>query len=301
MLINKIIVTGATGAVGSAVVRKALECGWHVTCLVHEGSNRVSNIPDHENVDIIECNVSNYYQLDLKETFDVFIHLSWEKTFGAQRDDVDIQVKNIQYTLDACRLAKRLGCKKFIGAGSQAEYGVTDVDLAPILRVNPESGYGIAKFASGKMSALLCKQIGLEFNWVRILSVYGPNDGKKTFISYLIDEFKAGNSPKVTRCEQIWDYLYSDDAGSAFLAIAKRGIDGKTYVLGSGDGRKMSEFVEDIRLAINPSIEVQYGAIGYYPHQPMHLVADISELTADTDWKPNTKFVDGIKQILEWQ
>lgn len=293
-----IIITGATGSIGTAIIRQGITQDHSFVCIVHKGSQRVGNLLHSEKIQIVECNLSDYSNLQINGTFDVFIHLAWENTFGAQRDDVGIQVKNIQYTLDACRLAKRLGCRKFIGAGSQAEYGVTNIDLSPSLHVNPESGYGIAKYASGKMATILCSQIGIEFNWVRILSIYGPNDGAKTFISNLINEFKSGNSPKVTKCEQIWDYLYSDDAGNAFLAIAERGIDGKTYVLGSGKGRKMSEYLESIKNAINPSTNVQYGAIEYYPHQPMYLVADITELIEDTGWKPQVAFIEGIKKML---
>ena len=128
--------------------------------------------------------------------------------------------------------------KVFIGAGSQAEYGVQSVDLTPELPVKPESGYGIAKYATGKLSAMLCKSLGMRQNWVRNLSVYGPNDGENTLISYVIRELKAGRSPELTKCEQIWDYLYADDAGDAILAIAEKGVDGKAYPLGSGKGRK---------------------------------------------------------------
>jgi nucleoside-diphosphate-sugar epimerase len=224
--------------------------------------------------------------------------MSWEKTFGASRDDAEVQMRNIQYTLDACHLAKRCGCKAFVGAGSQAEYGIQSVDLTPDLPVSPESGYGIAKFAAGKLSAMLCKSIGIRQNWVRILSVYGPNDGENTLISYVIKELKAGRSPELTKCEQIWDYIYADDAADAILAIAEHGIDGKVYPLGSGKGRKLSEYIEDIRNKINPSIPVKYGAKDYYPHQPMHLVSDIQQLTEDTGWKPQYSFSEGRDRLL---
>lgn len=295
---NKIIVTGATGCVGSAIVRRGLAQGMEVTCIVHEGSKRLSNLPQDEKVKIVECNLSNYGTLNLSDNYDVFIHMAWEKTFGASRDDAEVQMRNIQYTLDACHLAKRCGCKVFVGAGSQAEYGVQSVDLTPDLQVNPESGYGIAKFAAGKLSAMLCKSLGLRQNWVRILSVYGPNDGENTLISYVIRELKAGRSPELTKCEQIWDYLYADDAADAILAVAERGTDGKTYPLGSGKGRRLSDFIEDIRTLINPSITIKYGVKEYYPHQPMHLVADVSELITDTYWKPYTTFIDGIYSIV---
>lgn len=295
---QNIIVTGATGCVGSAVVRQAIAQGMSVTCMVHKGSQRVSNLLQSEQVHVIECNLSDYYSLELEGQYDAFIHLSWEKTYGASRDDADIQTRNIQYTLDAVKLAHRCGCKVFVGAGSQAEYGVQSQDLTPNLPVSPESGYGIAKFAAGKLSAMLCKSLGVRHNWVRILSVYGPNDGENTLISYAIRELKAGRSPELTKCEQIWDYLYADDAGDAILSVAANGVDGKTYPLGSGQGRKLSEYIEEIRQIINPSVKVQYGVKDYYPHQPMHLVADISELTNDTGWQPRTSFEEGIRSFV---
>ncbi len=292
---NKIIVTGATGCVGSAIVRRALAQGMEVTCIVHEGSRRLGNLPQNERVKIVECNLSNYNSLNIDGQHDAFIHMAWEKTFGASRDDADTQTRNIQYTLDACHLAKRCGCQVFVGAGSQAEYGVQTVDLTSDLPVNPESGYGIAKYAAGKLSAMLCKSLGIRQNWVRILSVYGPNDGENTLISYVIRELKAGRSPELTKCEQTWDYLYADDAADAILAIAEKGIDGKAYPLGSGNGRKLSEYIEDIRNLINPAIEVKYGVKDYYPHQPMHLLANIVDLNTDTEWKSKFSFIDGIK------
>lgn len=295
---KNIIVTGATGCVGSGVVRRALANDIHVTCIVHQGSKRLSNLPKDERIKIVECNLSDYHDLEIEGQYDAFIHLSWEKTFGASRDDAEVQTRNIQYTLDAVHLAHRCGCKVFIGAGSQAEYGVQSVDLTPELPVKPESGYGIAKYAAGKLSAMLCQSLGMRQNWVRILSVYGPNDGENTLISYVIRELKAGRSPELTKCEQLWDYLYADDAGDAILAITAKGIDGKIYPLGSGKGRKLSEYIEDIHGIINSKVEVIYGAKDYYPHQPMHLVADVKELTADTGWKPVYSFDKGLKDFL---
>lgn len=295
---KSIIVTGATGAVGSAVVRRALDEGMEVTCIVHKGSKRLGNLPVSKNLHLIECDLKDYCSLEIGEQHDAFIHMSWEKTFGASRDDAEIQTRNIQYTLDAVQLAYRCGCSVFVGAGSQAEYGVQSVDLTPEMSVKPESGYGIAKYAAGKLSAMLCQSLGMRHCWVRILSVYGPNDGENSLISYLIREFKAGISPQLTKCEQMWDYLYADDAADAILNVAKKGKDGKAYPLGSGNGRRLSEYVNDIKNAINPSIEVKFGAKEYYPHQPMHLVADLTVLTEDTGWKSTTPFKEGIKNII---
>lgn len=294
---KKLILTGATGMIGSAIVREALKQNYDITCLVRKGSSRIKNIPQNEYVHIINCDICDYASLELKEKYDIFIHLAWNKTAGAGRDDVDIQLKNIQYTMDAVGLAKKCGCSVFIGAGSQAEYGIQTVPLTSNLPVNPESGYGIAKYTAGKLSAMLCKQLGIRFNWMRILSVYGKNDGENTLISYCIRELKAGRSPELTKCEQIWDYLNCDDAARAFLAVAENGVDGKFYPLGSGKGRKLSEYIEDLRDLIAPDVSLGFGKKEYYPHQPMYLVADVEELEKDTGWKSTLFFANEIQNI----
>ena len=296
---KSLIITGATGMIGTAIVREAIRQNCKTTCIVHKGSKRIANIPQNSLVTVVECNIDQYSRLELSGKFDAFIHLAWDKTSVSGRDDVDTQLKNIQYTLDAVRLAHRCGCSVFMGAGSQAEYGVQTVPLTGGLSVKPESGYGIAKFTSGKLSGMLCKQLGIRFNWLRILSIYGKNDGENTLISYVLREFAAGRSPELTKCEQLWDYLNCEDASKAFFAVLEKGIDGKTYPLGSGQGRKLSAYVGDIRDVINPDLELSFGKKEYYPHQPMYLVADISELTKDTGWKPEIEFKDGIKSIIK--
>lgn len=295
---KKLILTGATGMIGSAIVRGALKQDYEITCIVKKNSSRIKNIPQDSHVHIIDADISEYKNLELNEKYDIFMHLAWNKTTVGGRDDVDSQLKNIEYTLDAVRLAKRCGCSVFIGAGSQAEYGVQTVPLTPELPVNPESGYGIAKYTAGKLSSLLCKQLGIRFSWMRILSVYGKNDGENTLISYCIRELKTGRSPELTKCEQIWDYLNCDDAARAFLAVAEKGIGGKFYPLGSGTGRKLSNYIEDIQRIVNSAVSIEFGKKEYYPHQPMYLVADVSELEKDTGWKAEVEFVEGIKEIL---
>lgn len=296
---KKILLTGATGMIGSSIVEQAIKQDYKVTCLIRRGTTRTDNIPKDVNVDLIECNIDEYSTIKLKEKYDFFIHLAWLKPFGKDRDNVDLQLENIQYTLDAVRLAHRCGCTVFIGAGSQAEYGIQKVPLTPDLPVNPESGYGIAKYSAGKLGKMLCQQLGMRFNWMRILSVYGQKDNSYTLISYVINELKEGRSPELTKCEQMWDYIHCDDAARAFLAVAENGKDGKFYPLGSGSGRRLSEYIMDIQQVINPEIELVFGKKEYYPHQPMYLVADVSQLEEDTGWKPMDIFYEKVQDIVE--
>jgi nucleoside-diphosphate-sugar epimerase len=295
---RKIVISGATSMIGASIIRCALEQNKEILCIVRKDSKRTDIIPKTEKIKIRYADLLEYKTLDISEQYHEFYHLAWDQTFGASRDDVDIQQKNIQYALDAMRLAKRIGCSVFIGAGSQAEYGIVSEPLKVDMPVNPESGYGIAKYTAGKLGRLLCSQLGLRFNWIRIVSAFGRFDASYRLIAYVINQLKAGRSPELTRCEQLWDYVYCDDAAKAFLAVGETGIDGKTYPLGSGSPRKLSEYLEAVRNIAAPGIELQFGKKEYYPHQAMYLCADISELTQDTGWKPEFSFENGIRAML---
>jgi len=284
--------------IGAALAKCAVNDGIEVLCIIRKNSSKLGSLPQSPLIKIEYCNIDEYNYFTPDGSYNVFYHLAWEKTQAALHDEVDTQITNVRYTLDAVRLAKRLGCKKFIGIGSQAEYGIVTEPLKPETPVNPESGYGIAKYAAGKMSCLLCTQLGMEFNWLRILNVFGPLNRADTLITYTIRELRAGRLPEFTKCEQIWDYLFCDDAAKAFLAIGKNGINGKTYPLVSGVHRKLSEYLELIRDIVAPGVMLQFGKKDYYSHQPMYLSVDISELTKDTGWKPEVSFEEGIKKII---
>ncbi len=154
---------------------------------------------------------------------DVFYHLGWCGTFGAERNDATLQQKNIEYTLDAVRLAKRLGCVHFVGVGSQAEYGRIESRLTPDTPTAPENEYGKAKLRAGIESRKLCEELGIRHTWVRVLSVYGPFDGKNTMIMSVIRGLISGQRVPLTKGEQMWNYLYSEDAARALFLIGETG------------------------------------------------------------------------------
>lgn len=294
----RIAITGPTGAIGSALIDAAIGAGNEVVAIVRPDSDRINNISSKK-VTIVKCDLSNLPSIVGVDSCDIFIHLAWMNTFGDARDDVYTQVNNIRYALDAVSLAHSWGAKVFVGAGSQAEYGTTTQPLNDKVPVNPTSGYGIAKYSAGKLCRLYCQQKGIRFNWTRILSVYGINDPDRTLIMYLIKTFLSGNAPELTKCEQMWDYIYSKDAAAAILAICEKGVDGKTYCIGSGNCMPLKQYVEIIRDCINPNLEVKYGVKPYYPHQAMYLNADITDLTSDTGFQPKYSFKQGIMEVLD--
>lgn len=298
---NRVIITGPTGAIGIALINKLISEGIHVVAVCHKNSQRISNVPKSEFVTVIECDLDDICSLpeylgDL-EKYDCFFHLAWSCTIGDGRNDVDAQIKNIQYTINSVETAAKLGCKRFVGAGSQAEYGRCNDILKPETPTFPENGYGIAKLCAGQLSRLRCEQLGIEHIWTRILSVYGPYDGENTLISSLISKLKSKEHFSCTKAEQIWDYIYSEDAANALYSIMNNGVPGKTYLIASGESHPLNYYIEIVKNSIDKTAKIGYGEIPYSKLQVMNLRADISELKNDTDFSARMKFDDGINLI----
>lgn len=298
--IRHAVITGATGMIGSTLARLLLEEGADVTCLVRPNSPRAANLP--KGIRTVEIDVNDLASVDPAAigSADAFFHLAWMGSAPSGRGLLDAQVDNITNTLRAVDLAEALGCKVFVGAGSQAEYGRVEGALSPDTPTNPETGYGIAKLAAGRLSRLACKDKGIRHEWARILSIFGPGDAAHTMVMSVIADACAGRAPRCTKGEQLWDYLYVDDCAAALIGMAKQGSDGAVYPIGSGKQRQLREFIECICDACGTGVRPDFGAVPYYPLQVMNLRADISALEADTGFKPRVSFEEGVARTVEW-
>lgn len=295
------VVTGPTGAIGTALCQCLLDHGLTVYAVCRPGSPRAASLPESGNLYKVDCDAADYASLPRKVgQADAFFHLAWAHTIGPGRNDMPAQIDNIRYTIDAVRAAAALGCRVFVGAGSQAEYGRVEGMLEPATPANPENGYGMAKLCAGLMSRTEAAALGVDHVWARVLSVYGPHDGPATMISGTIRALLAGQCPPLTQGEQKWDYLYSADAAEAFYRMARSGQNGAVYPLGSGQARPLREYILALRDAIDPALPLGFGQVAYGPNQVMYLQADIVPLTQDTGFVPRTGFTEGIRKTIEW-
>lgn len=297
---QRIVITGPTGAIGIALIKNCIEQNIEVLAICRKGSGRIRNIPKNPLVKILELDLNEYSTFEPDETkkYDVFYHLAWNGTVGNARNDMELQVKNIQYTLDAVRLAKRFGCHTFIGAGSQAEYGRVKGTLRPDTPTFPENGYGMAKLCAGQMSRTVCEQLDIGHIWVRILSVYGPYDGENSMVMSSLRKMLANEPTSFTKGEQQWDYLYSDDAADALLGMGERGEHGKVYCLGKGETHPLSWYIQTMHQLAGTTVGIGLGKIPYGDNQVMHLQADISELQQDIGFSPKVSFEEGIQALI---
>ena len=312
----RVVITGATGAIGHALIAECIKQNIEVLAICHRGSQRAGMLVDEVGRMLqskrvgLDCESPDrlikieYLNLDEYATglpsmpYDIFFHMAWSGTTGTSRNDEALQQQNAAYSLDAVRLAKKLGCHTFVFAGSQAEYGRVEGKLTADTPTYPENEYGKYKLQAGETTRALCESLSIKHIWARILSVYGPYDSKTSMIMSAISKLRNGEIAEFTKGEQQWDYLYSADAANALLLAAMKGKHGRIYPIGSGSVRALSEYIHILKNQIDPHAQIELGAVPYAPKQVMYLCADISQLKQDTGFEPKTEFEDGIREIL---
>lgn len=305
---KKVVITGATGVIGRALIKICVETGYEVLAVVHRVSERAVELKTINYCRVMYLDLSEYEKAmeemakqDIaSDGYELFFHLAWMAPFGEGRNNLELQLKNVKASLAAVRFAKALGCTTFIGAGSQAEYGRVTGKLSPDTPAFPETGYGIAKLCAGQMTRLTCEQAGVKHIWTRILSVFGPHDGAQSLISVAIDDMMNNRETSFTPCDQIWDYIYSEDAARAMLLTAQKGKHGSVHVIGSGEVHPLKEYIQKIAEITNYKKVIGFGKRPYNEKQVMHLQADISVLT-DLGFKTQVSFEEGIRKTIDWK
>lgn len=297
--LKKAVITGGSGGVGIALIHKLINEGVRILVLQRPGSARSANIPQHELIEIEYVALDQLYQFNVKETdYDVFFHLGWTNTEKENRNDIQKQNENVIYSCEAVKLAHRLGCHTFIGAGSQAEYGRVKKPLTEDMICNPVTAYGIMKLCACHATRMLCQQYNMRHIWTRILSAYGTYDNENSVLISTIINHKKLQVLDYTSGEQIWDFVYLDDVADAFYLSAKYGRNGAVYPIGSGQGRSLREFIEILGDKLGCRGKMCFGARPYSANEVMYLVADIGSIQRDTGWEPKTSFEEGIDRTI---
>ncbi len=300
---KRAIVTGATGFVGSYLVKQLHESGYQVCALVHSEQS-VPILPFAQEVIVVPCNLSEYGSVAKSQWLvkfhgaDVFFHLAWEGSAGEQRSDYALQLKNVLYTCNATRLAAELGCGRFVGAGSimedELQHTLPRDEAIPVSTYH----YSSAKYAAFLMAKTEAASNQVPFLWGKISNAYGALDPTARFVNTMLRKMLDDQPCRLSPCTQLYDFIYISELARAFQLIGEKGIPGKAYYIGSGAARPLREFVEIMRKSTATRSDITYGAL------PGGIALDDScfdsrKLQMDTGFQCNIDFPSGIQKTLE--
>ena len=263
----------------------------HIYAVVRPNSPHNARLTPSERLIIVPADLSNYARLDemIGTPCDVFFHLAWQ----GGRYDFAAQYGNIADTLGALEAAARLGCKRFICTGSQAEYGRQTALITEETCPHPADAYDAAKLAACALSRQRAADLGVAWIWGRVFSLYGRYEQEGRMLPALVKSLRSEQTFALSSSgAQNWDYLYAADAADALLALAKRGRAGEIYNIANGGYRPLRDYIEEARAVLAPQCDVAYGAAdaGVFSLQP-----SVEKIQRDTGWMPVTDFVDGLR------
>ena len=288
---ERILVTGAAGFLGWNLVDYLLSHNFSVEAVVRPGSLSNARLRSHPHLHIIPLAMEEIAHLSeqITEPCDYAVHLAWD----SRRMDFAAQRGSLSSTLDLVEELDVIGCRRFLGIGSQAEYGMTNDVMEETRLPQPVTPYGAAKVAALHMTRLRAQQLGIDWLWGRVFSVYGTYEPETTLLSYLARTLRSGETPQMTAGTQLWDYLHATDAAAAMHALLTRGRVGEVYNIAHGDVHPLRSFAEEVREFLAPDRHIDYGVS---ERVPTSMRPSVEKIQAHTGWRARVNFPDGVQK-----
>lgn len=294
------VVTGANGFVGSAVVNELLSNNYKVYAVVR--NNHADRLSDLDNVEIVNCELSDIDRLpeQITEKCDVFYHFAWSGSAGKDRANTRLQLDNVQWSVESIRAAKKLGCSRFVFAGSIVEKEC----LAAAYTGGNRPGLGYI-YGGGKVAAhILCSSVaaaeGIDLLWGEITNAYGVGEVSPRLVNSTIRKCIAGVSPEFTAGTQNYDFVYIDDVARAFRLIGENGKPFTSYVIGSSAAKPLKEFLIEMKDAIAPELPFKFGDVPFTGIDLPLSDFDCRKTEEDTGFKAGISFAEGCRRTFEW-
>lgn len=291
------IVTGANGFLGSQLIKKLVEN--NIEVLAIDLSFEESRLPNSPLVSTIEFSLEN--AIDLVDTiekgrYDLFYHFAWIGVNGAKKGSLDVQLRNIRISLECAKLAKEIGVKKFLSAGTIAENNIES--LAHIQMVSPSMFYGVSKHAARLLLCTFCKSVGLDFVWMQFSNVYGANNNTGNLVSYAFAKLGNNEEALFGPANQPYDFVYIDDLLTAVFLLGIKETPQDFYFIGSGEPMILSEYLTIIGCAFDKMHLVKIGAKSDDGIRYEFKMFDISRTIKDIGNYVKSSFATNIKRMI---
>ena len=301
---KKVIVTGATGFIGRFLVRELLSQNVEVLAIIRPNSENIRSIP--EQVRTIECDIKMFKELQhriLERDIDAVFHIAWQGVSGVDARNQEVQIQNIISTLDLIDAMKDMNVGTFVGCGSMHEVEAL-VEMAQDKVVNNLGFYyKTAKVSAHFMGKAKAGNYGIRFFWP-LINTYGEEERSARLVNTIIRKIYNNESPELSAGEQFYDFVHVCDVAHALYLIAEKGIDGTNYTIGSGEAKKLKEFLKivgNIANEINGSnIPLGFGRITDNVISLPIETFDVKKLKKDTGFEPKISFEEGVRRTALW-
>lgn len=307
---KKAIVTGATGFIGSVFVEYMTDRGVEVLAL---GRKRREDLRPTRRRKLQDA---HYLQIDMQEisrlpqaaaehgweTGDdcAFINLAWGGVDRLSDLDVRAQMRNVVFAVNALESAQSMGCQRFVQIGTMEEaftYRYLELDFHKNQEYNRHVIYAVAKIAAKNALKLKAGQVGMDFMYALNSHVMAPDDDKDSLLQVTLAKLISGDELIFSTGEQLFDVVSAIDCARGYYLICQKGIPGKEYWVGSGQPKRLRDYIERMYQMYPSGQEMQFGAMPYNDVRLEERDFSIAELVNDTGYSPTMTYEDSVREL----
>ena len=307
---KKAIVSGSTGFIGASFVEYLIQNGVEVLALGRKEKKRISNLRKQKlkgavyfNLDMSRIGALEHKIRESKWNVGedcIFFNLAWGGVDRLSDMNIEAQMQNVAWSISALEISKSIGCRRFIQVGTMEEaftYKYLELDHRDNDEFNRHVIYSIAKISAKHALILKASEIGMDFNYVLHSHVMGPDDDKDSFLQVTLRKLINGDELVFSSGIQYFDVISTKDCTHGYFLVCKKGVPGEEYWVGSGEPRRLRDYVERMYMMFPSGQEMQFGKLPYNDVTLKPEDFSIELLSRHTGYKPSMTYEQTVREL----
>jgi nucleoside-diphosphate-sugar epimerase len=240
-------VTGATGFVGSQILRSLLDNGRSVRVLYRDPAH-VDGLREEPSLELVHTpdlfTESRERLIELLDDSDTLVHAAWYAEPGEYLTS-PLNLTCLTGTLNMANAFSRIGGKRFVGLGSCAEYDTSSGVIPTDTPLAPSTLYAACKVSAFQVLQHFLQAESISFAWCRLFYLYGEGEHERRLVPYIRKQIEADEEVLLTRGEQVRDFLDVKDAAKMIADVVMGDQEGPVNIC-SGEGVTVRQLAESI-------------------------------------------------------
>jgi len=288
-----ILITGITGFIGKNFFKYSKFKNNILAISREESVNKYEQL---NNLNFLNCdlkNINNFSNEIIEFNPECVINLAWagipDYSKSNSMNNVEMNVNFFDFIINNTKI------KKFINTGTCAEYYNPRGKISEDYIVKPYDDFSLAKINLSKILNDKCEKLDINFINLRLFYVYGLYQRRESLIPHIINSYRKGEIPKISKPCTMLDFIFAEDVINAIDRCLDKDIPSGSYNVGHGE----SIYNSEIQKIIAEKLDFEFDNNIYEKNlDEIEFYADISKLNGLTNWTPKFKIADGIQKVL---